>query len=270
MKGVLIMDHLDRLEQESIYMLREAYAKIKPLAMLWSLGKDSSVMIWLAKKAFFGHFPFPVVHLDTGAEFPEVYAFRTHYTKEWNLNLIADDCPPLETIDPTLPPASRFAARKTAGLKDALKTYGFAGLIAGIRRDEQSTRAKERVFSIRDSHGAWDVRDQRPEFWDHYNTTCPPGCHIRIHPLLHWTEIDIWRYIEREAIPVVPLYFARDGKRFRSLGEIGITFPIESTASTIEEVIAELAQTRSEERAGRAMDHESEDSFERLRQDGYL
>ncbi len=264
------MNHLDMLENESMFILREAYNKLDKVGMLWSLGKDSNVMIWLAKKAFYGHIPFPVIHLDTEAEFPEVYAFRDRYIKEWGLTLIADICPPLEQMDPTLPPATRFAARKSAGLKQCLVDYQFDGLIAGIRRDEQSVRAKERVFSPRDNDGNWDFRTQPVEFWHHYNTHLPPGAHFRIHPLLHWTEVDIWRYIERENIPVVPLYFSRNGERFRSLGEIGITTPIPSDASSIEEIIEELLATKTAERSGRVMDHESEDAFERLRLSGYL
>jgi sulfate adenylyltransferase subunit 2 len=264
------MDRLDQLEAQSIFILREAFNRLDRIAMLWSLGKDSNVMIWLSKKAFFGHVPFPVMHLDTGLEFPETYAFREQYSKEWGLKLIADACPALETIDDTLPPASRIAARKTAGLKEAVERYQLTGIIAGIRRDEQAMRAKERYFSPRNAEGAWDFRDQPPEFWDQFNTSFPPDTHVRVHPLLHWTEVDIWRYIRREEIPVVPLYFARSGKRFRSLGEIGITFPIESRAETLDQIISELEQTRTEERAGRAMDHESEDAFERLRADGYM
>ncbi|MFP3944576.1 MAG: sulfate adenylyltransferase subunit CysD [Alphaproteobacteria bacterium] len=264
------MGRLDQLESRSVFILREAFNRIDKLAMLWSLGKDSNVMVWLAKKAFFGYVPFPVMHLDTGAEFPETYAFRERYTKEWGLNLIADMCPPLEAVDESLPPASRFAARKTAGLKEAVRKYELSGIIAGIRRDEQSMRAKERVFSPRTEDGQWDYHDQPPEFWDQFNTDFPPGTHVRVHPLLHWTEVDIWRYIKREEIPIVPLYLAKDGKRFRSLGEVGITFPIDSDAATIDDIIAELEGIRTEERAGRAMDHESEDAFERLRADGYM
>ena len=264
------MDHLDALENQSIYILREAFNRIDRICMLWSLGKDSNVMIWLAKKAFLGHIPFPVAHLDTGAEFPEVYAFRERYAREWGLNLIADACPPIEEVDDTLPPASRFAARKTLGVNQLIASRQFNGVIAGIRRDEQATRAKERVFSPRGLDGNWDFRDQPPEFWDQYKTDYPPGTHLRIHPLLHWTEVDIWRYIQRENIPVCELYFAKNGKRFRSLGEIGITFPIDSEATTIPEIVDELLATRAPERAGRAMDHESEDAFERLRSAGYM
>ncbi|NKB43127.1 MAG: sulfate adenylyltransferase subunit CysD [Alphaproteobacteria bacterium] len=264
------MDDLDALEAQSVFILREAFNKFDPIGLLWSLGKDSCVMIWLAKKAFLGRMPFPAVHLDTGKEFPEAYAFRDTYSKEWDLNLIADDCPPIEEVDASLPPASRFAARKSLGLQQAIDRYGFKALITGIRRDEQATRAKERVFSPRGVDNSWDFREQPPEFWDQYNTDFPPGTHVRVHPLLHWTEVDIWRYIERENIPMVPLYYAKNGQRFRSLGEIGITEPINSDATTIAEIIAELEATRDPERAGRTMDHETEDSFERLRTMGYL
>jgi len=264
------MTPLDRLESQSLYILREAFNRIDRLAMLWSLGKDSNVMVWLAKKAFFGHVPFPLVHVDTGRKFAEMYAFRDRYAREWGLDLIVGDCPPIEAIDPSLPPAARSAARKTAGLKKLIAAHGFNGVIAGIRRDEEGTRAKERVFSPRDQQALWDVRNQPPEFFDQYNVDFPPGTHVRVHPLLHWTERDIWRYIERERIPVVDLYFARGGKRYRSLGDQDITAPVASDAATIAEIIAELEATKVPERAGRAMDHEAEDAFERLRADGYM
>ena len=264
------MQRLDDLEAQSVYILREAYYGIEPLAMLWSLGKDSNVMVWLARKAFCGSVPFPVVHVDTGKKFREMYDFRSHYSQEWGLNLKVFDCPPIDSVDPSLPPAARSAARKTEGLRRAIETEGYRGIIAGIRRDEQATRAKERVFSPRDETGQWNFRDQPPEFWDQFKTDFPPGAHVRIHPLLHWTELDIWRYIERERIPVVPLYFSRDGKRYRSLGDQDITFPVESDAATIEEIIEELETTTTSERAGRAMDHEREDAFERLRATGYM
>jgi len=264
------MQRLDELEAQSVYIFREAYANIDPLGMLWSLGKDSNVMVWLAKKAFGGYVPFPVCHVDTGMEFDETYAFRRRYVPEWGLNLIVQDCPPYEQTDPTLPSAARHAARKTEGLKNLIAERRFQGIIAGIRRDEQATRAKERVFSPRDDSGTWDFRDQPLEFWDQFKTEFPPETHVRIHPLLHWTEMDIWHYILREKIPLVPLYFAKDGKRYRSLGEKNITEPIRSHASTIEDIIAELEATKAPERAGRTMDHESEDAFERLRSSGYM
>ena len=264
------MDALGALESQSIYIFREAFNRVGGLAMLWSLGKDSNVMVWLARKAFFGRVPFPVVHIDTGKKFREMYEFRDRYVDEWGLDLITGDCPPVEDTDASLPPAARAAARKTAGLKKVLKERGFTGVFAGIRRDEEGTRAKERYFSPRGASGKWNVREQPPEFWSQFNTDFAPGTHLRIPPLLHWTELDIWRYTQREGIPTVPLYFSRDGKRYRSLGDEDITSPIESDASTLEEVICELETTRIAERSGRAMDHEAEDAFERLRADGYM
>ncbi len=264
------MDHLESLESKSIYILREAFNKIEKPAILWSLGKDSNVMLWLTRKAFFGHVPFPCIHIDTGKKFPEMYAHRDEYAKKWGLDLRLGECPPVEEMDPTLPPAARSAARKTAGLKAMVANAGFTGLVAGIRRDEEGTRAKERVFSPRGEENKWDFREQPPEFWDHFTTEFPPGTHVRIHPILHWTELDVWRYIKREGIPIVDLYFARHGQRYRSLGDQDITFPVASTASTLDEIIDELEETKVAERSGRAMDHESEDAFERLRADGYL
>jgi sulfate adenylyltransferase subunit 2 len=264
------MSHLDDLEDQSIYIFREAFNRIENIAMLWSLGKDSNVMIWLARKAFFGHVPFPVLHVDTAKKFKEMYDFRDRYAREWGLKFISEPCPPVETVDQTLPPAARSAARKTEGLKAAIAKHGFKALFAGIRRDEEATRAKERFFSPRGEGGAWNFRDQPPEFWDQFNTDFPPDTHLRVHPLLQWTEIDIWEYTRREQIPTIDLYFAKDGKRYRSLGDEDITAPVDSTAETIEEIIAELKSTSVAERAGRAMDHEAEDAFERLRADGYM
>ena len=264
------MNELDELEAASIFILREAYNRFDDLAMLWSLGKDSNVMVWLAKKAFYGHVPFPVVHVDTGKKFKEMYDFRDRYTDEWNLRLITGDCPPVEDMDPTLPPAARSAARKTAGLKSLLEEYGYTGVIAGIRRDEEAVRAKERVFSPRGEAAEGDFSNQPPEFWNQFNTEFPPGTHVRIHPILGWTELDIWRYVRREGIPLVDLYFAKDGMRYRSLGDQDITSPVPSNADTLDAIIHELETTNTSERAGRAMDHEAEDSFERLRRDGYM
>jgi sulfate adenylyltransferase subunit 2 len=269
------MTPLDRLESDSITILREAYRAMPKLAMLWSCGKDSNVLVHLARKAFFGRVPFPLVHCDTGLEMDEVYAFRDRYTNEWGAELIAHPCPPLEQTDASLPPAARVGARKTLGLKEVMARYGFNGIVSGIRRDEESTRAKERVFSPRGGEGGWDVREQPPEFWGYYNTAIPAGGSLRIHPLLAWSERDIWHYIAREKIPVVDLYFARkyNGKmmRFRSIGEKGITFPIESKATTIAKIIKELQIVRSAERSGRPLGaDEDESSFERLRQAGYM
>jgi sulfate adenylyltransferase subunit 2 len=277
------MNHLDKLEAQSVFIFREAFRSSLKLAMLWSFGKDSNVMIHLARKAFFGRVPFPLIHCDTELEMEEVYKFRDTYVKEWGINLISHACPPIEATDATLPPAARVAARKTLALKEVVQKYSFTGIITGIRRDEEATRAKERVFSPRALDGQWDVKEQPPEFWDQFKTDFAPGTSVRIHPLLHWTELDIWQYIKREKIPVVPLYFARPyrmlegrdfgGKimRFRSIGEKGITWPIESKAATIDDVIEELKVTKVSERSGRPMGaDEDESSFERLRADGYM
>lgn len=264
------MTHLDSIESKSIFILREAFSQFDRVGMLWSLGKDSNVMVWLAKKAFYGHVPFPVIHIDTGNKFPEMYEFRDRYANEWALDLMLGTCPSVEEMDPSLPPAARSAARKTAGLKNFLAANPFPGIMAGIRRDEEGTRAKERVFSPRGAEAQWDAKDQPPEFWDQYKTEFKPGTHVRIHPLLHWTELDIWRYMQRENIPAIDLYFSNNGKRYRSLGDQDITSPVDSNASTIEEIIKELETTKVAERSGRAMDHEAEDVFERLRADGYM
>jgi sulfate adenylyltransferase subunit 2 len=234
------------------------------------MGKDSTALLWLARKAFFGRVPLPVAQLDTEMELPEVYEFRDRIAKEWDLDLHVQLCPPESLMRDDLPPLARAAARKTEGLKQLLESGGYRGVLVGIRRDEQATRAKERIFSPRSFAGDWNVRDQPAEFWGHYATDVPEGAHVRIHPLLHWTEVDVWRYHERERIPFVSLYLSREGKRYRSLGEKNITVPIESGAADLRAVIEELEGTRAPERAGRLMDHEREDAFERLRAGGYM
>jgi sulfate adenylyltransferase subunit 2 len=265
-----LSDDLHTLEQHSIHVIREAFARLKPLALLWSMGKDSSTLIWLVRKAFLGRVPFPVIVLDTANEFPEVYAFRNRLAREWNLDYVNVVCPPVSDTDPMLPPAARAAARKTLGLRDAIAKRGLRGVMLGIRRDEHAVRGKERTFSPRRSDGAWNYRDQPAEIWDQYQTGFPSEVHARVHPMLDWSELDVWRYIGREGIPVCELYFAMNGKRYRSLGEAAITSPIGSDAATIPGIIRELEQTDASERAGRAMDHEREDTFERLRAAGYM
>ena len=262
--------NLKKLENESIYIFRQAYRSIPKIALLWSLGKDSNVMVWLAFKAFLGKIPFPLVHVDTGKKFKEMYDFRDKYEKEWKLNLIKGSCPSIDKIDPSLPPAARSAARKTEGLRNIINTKKFKGIFAGIRRDEQGTRAKERIFSPRDVAGNWNIKNQPPEFWGQSNFNYPESVHIRIHPLLGWTELDIWQYIKNENIPVVDLYFSKKGKRYRSLGDSDITFPVKSSAKSIDEIIEELKVIKTSERSGRAMDHEEENVFERLRSRGYM
>lgn len=266
------MNYLDALESQSLYIFREAFNKIDKLAMLWSIGKDSNVLLWLARKAFLGHVPFPLVHIDTSYKMPEMIAFRDRMAKEWNLNLIVgqNKAALAAGMGPEKGRVVCCGALKTEGLKQTIAAQGFTGVFAGIRRDEEGTRAKERVFSPRGEHAEWDFRDQPPEFWDQFKTDFAPGTHLRIHPILHWTELDIWRYIRRENIPVVDLYFAKDGRRYRSLGCAPCTGTVASTAATIDDIIAELETTKISERSGRAQDKESEDAFERLRVEGYM
>lgn len=266
------MNDLDALEQQSLYILREAFSRIDKLALLWSIGKDSNVVLWLVRKAFFGHVPFPLVHVDTGCKLPEMIAFRDRMAREWNLPLIVGGN--LAAREAGMSPARGRVvcceALKTEGLKAVLARHDLNGIIAGIRRDEEGTRAKERVFSPRGRQAEWNVRDQPPEFWDQYKTDVPPEASVRIHPILHWTELDVWRYIRRENIPVVDLYFSKNGHRYRSLGCTPCTHPVTSEAATIDAIIAELAETRVSERSGRAQDRESEDAFEKLRANGYM
>jgi len=264
---------LDELESQSVFILREAFRKVEKLALLWSIGKDSNVMVWLARKAFFGRVPFPVVHIDTSYKLPEMIEFRDRMAREWGLDLIVgqNTAALAAGMSHRQGRVTCCSALKTEGLKEVVARHGFTGIIAGIRRDEEGTRAKERVFSPRAENAEWNFRDQPPEFWNYFNTEFPAGVHLRIHPLLHWTELNIWEYIERENIPIIPLYFANGkGERYRSLGCAPCTFPIKSSARTVREIIEELRQTRTPERAGRAQDKESEDAFEKLRRDGYM
>jgi sulfate adenylyltransferase subunit 2 len=269
------MDNLDKLEHQSVFIMREAFNKFENLAMLWSIGKDSSVLLHLARKAFFGHVPFPVVHIDTSYKIPEMIAFRDKMAKEWNLNLVVGQN--REAIQGGLTFPNGKVNRVTCctllkkdALQATLEEKGYTGVFVGIRRDEEGTRAKERYFSPRDKNFEWDFKDQPPEFWDQYKTDFEPGTHIRIHPLLHWTEINIWEYIYREKIPVVDLYFAKNGKRYRSLGCAPCTSAVESQATTIPEILEELRATKISERSTRAQDAESEGAFEQLRAQGYM
>lgn len=269
-----ILSHLDSLENQSVYILREAYHAFSNICMPWSMGKDSNVLLWLAKKAFCGHIPFPVLHIDTTYEFPEMLEFREWATKEYGLNLIVKINEEArygrgvgyETHDPV----TVTHELKSVALQQVLAEHKFDALITGIRRDEDSTRAKERYFSPRSAQYEWDYRDQPPEFWGQFTTDILPGEHIRVQAILDWTEVDIWRYIQRENIPIPQMYFARDGKRFRSLGCMPITHPVESNAATIEDIIYELETTRVPERAGRAQDHHERNAMQKLRAKGFM
>jgi sulfate adenylyltransferase subunit 2 len=270
------MDYLSKLENQSIYILREAFHKFEHLAMLWSIGKDSTVLLWLARKAFFGHVPFPLVHVDTTFKIPSMIEYRDRLCRDWGLQLIVGKNEAVLREGRTYPngKATRVeccGTLKKDALKAVLDEHRFTGVIVGVRRDEEPTRAKERYFSPRDKNMEWNVEDQPPELWDQFKTDFEKGTHIRIHPLLHWTEVNIWEYIERESIPVIPLYFTNEkGERYRSIGCYPCTSPIKSQARSVSEIIEELRITRIPERAGRAQDKESEDAFEKLRRDGYM
>jgi sulfate adenylyltransferase subunit 2 len=265
------MDHLDELESKSIYIIREAYKQFKNIAMLWSIGKDSSTLLWLCRKAFFGKIPFPVIHIDTSYKFPEMIKWRDEYAKEWGLKLIIGKNE--EAIKAGMGPKSKLAcctALKTQALKDVIAEYKFRALFLGIRRDEHGVRAKERVFSPRNQDFKWDYKNQPPELWNQYKAKAEEEEHIRVHPLLHWTELDIWQYIQREKIPIIPLYFAKNGKRYRSIGCVPCCGPIDSNAKDIDTVIQELKTTKQSERAGRSQDKEEAYTMQKLRSLGYM
>lgn len=267
---------MDSREAESIYLLRETYRAFPKMAMLWSIGKDSTVLLWLARKAFLGRIPFPLIHVDTTYKIPEMMAWRDRMVREWSLDLIVARNDEALASRRTFPDGAATRVEcctrlKTDAVQQVIDARGFHAVVVGVRRDEDATRAKERYVSPRGADRQWHVTDQPPEFWDQFRTEVPPGAHMRVHPLLHWTELDIWRYIQRESIPVVPLYFDQGaGVRYRSLGCAPCTSMTASTARTVDDVIRELEATRVAERSLRAQDQESEDAFERLRRDGYM
>ena len=259
------LQDLDKLEEQSIFILREAKAKFKKIAGLWSMGKDSTVMLALARKAFFGKVPFPVIHIDNGIDFQETYDYRKKLADEWGLDLIVAK----SVIRDDISGIKCCGSNKTDALKGVLDEYGFDGLIVSIRRDEHGIRAKERSFSPRDKEFKWNYDDQPPEVWD-FTSKFEDSSHVRIHPILQWNEIDTWRYVKREEIPINPLYFSRNGKRYRSLGCTKCTVSVDSEAKTIDQIIEELKTTDTAERSGRMQDKEKENVMQRLRALGYM
>ena len=293
------MDHLDQLENRSVHILREAYSSFKNLGMLWSIGKDSTVLLWLARKAFFGHVPLPLIHIDTSFKIPEMIEYRDRLALEWNLTMIYGQNARAIADRQTFPDGAvdRIACcalLKTEALKQTLSgewpryrlnhtsrsyeldtnTEPFTGIIVGARADEEGSRSKERYFSPRSTQNHWDIGEQPPEFWNQYKTDFAPGTHVRIHPLLDWTELNIWEYIARESIPTVSLYYDHgEGKRYRSLGCATCTLPVESSARNVEEIIVELRTGKFAnvaERSGRAQDKADGGGLETLRKDGYM
>ncbi len=303
------MTHLKQLEQESIHILREVVAEFQNPVMLYSVGKDSAVMLRLAQKAFHpGKFPFPLMHIDTGYKFPEMYEFREKIVKDIGARLIVesnDEWRAKGAHPSTLGNDKCCQVLKTRGLLDALEKHGFDAAFGGARRDEEKSRAKERFFSIRDEFGQWDPKNQRPELWNLYNADINEGESVRVFPLSNWTELDVWQYIKLESIPLVPLYFAQlrrtvelngiivpcehlktvdpTGKlgikeedireiecRFRSLGCIPCTGAIESDAKDIDGIIQEVVDARRSERENRIIDLTSDSSMEQKKREGYF
>ncbi|WP_079203121.1 MULTISPECIES: sulfate adenylyltransferase subunit CysD [Pseudomonas] len=301
------LTHLKQLEAESIHIIREVAAEFDNPVMLYSIGKDSAVMLHLARKAFFpGKLPFPVMHIDTRWKFQEMYSFREKMVSEYGLDLITHTNPDgvAQDMNPfTYGSAKHTDVMKTEGLKQALDKYGFDAAFGGARRDEEKSRAKERVYSFRDSKHRWDPKNQRPELWDVYNGNVKKGESIRVFPLSNWTELDIWQYIYLEQIPIVPLYFAaerevieKDGTlimidderilehlsdeekaritkkmvRFRTLGCYPLTGAVESTATTLTDIIQEMLLARTSERQGRVIDHDGAGSMEEKKRQGYF
>ena len=292
-------DHLDALEHRSVHILREAYGNFKQLCMLWSIGKDSTVMLWLARKAFFGHVPIPLVHVDTSFKIPEMITYRDRLAMEWKLTMIVGQNTEALAAKRTFPDGAvdRITCcglLKTEALKNTLSgawprrrlnlttgqyeidasTEPYTGVIVGARADEEGSRSKERYFSPRTESNVWDVGEQPPEFWNQYKTEFAPGTHLRIHPLLDWTELNIWEYIQREDIPTVSLYYDQgDGIRYRSLGCGPCTQSVKSTSRNVEEIIVELKTGKFAniaERSGRAQDKDDGGGLETLRRDGYM
>jgi sulfate adenylyltransferase subunit 2 len=296
------LNHLEALEAESIHILREAAAEFARPVMLYSIGKDSSVMLRLAQKAFFpGQIPFPLLHIDTSYKFPEMIEFRDAYARQVGAELIVHKNQ--AALDAGAHPFSLGTQKccgllKTKSLLDALAEGGFDAAFGGARRDEEKSRAKERIYSFRDPLGQWDPKNQRPELWNIFNSRIDKGESIRVFPLSNWTELDIWLYIQRENIPIVPLYFAKEREvvlrngsivlvhsanellagektqmlrcRMRSLGCVPCTGAIRSEADTVAKIVEEMASFRRSERENRAIDHDEEGSMELKKREGYF
>lgn len=254
-----------KLEEQSVFILREAKVRFKNIGILWSMGKDSTAILNLVRKAFFGRIPFPAIFIDSGQDFAETYRFQKELIKKWDINLLTVRA---ENKKDSITGTAE-GLNKAEALKKIIDEKKFDAMIVSIRRDEHGVRSKERYFSPRTKDFKWDFKNQPPEIW-HYVSEFREASHIRVHPLLHWREIDVWKYTKEENIPFNPLYLAQDGKRYRSLGYPETTVPVESSASTIEEIIEELERGEGSEREGRAQDKEREYAMQRLRELGYM
>jgi sulfate adenylyltransferase subunit 2 len=266
------MHHLDALENKSIYLIREAHSRFKSKALLWSMGKDSTVLLWLCRKAFFGNIPFPVIHLDTSYKFKEIYAFREKYSRQWNLDLIIsrNEKALKEGMNYRLGRSECCNMLKTETLKMIIAENGIQAALLAIRRDEHGIRAKERSFSPRNVDQRWDYQNQPPELWDLYKSEKSGTQHFRVHPMLHWSELDVWEYIKHEQIPLLSLYLAKKGQRYRSIGCETCCSPTQSNADNIPKIIEELKTTSTSERGGRAQDKEDAYTMQKLRSLGYM
>jgi sulfate adenylyltransferase subunit 2 len=302
-RQAMALTHLQRLEAEAIHIFREVAATFSNPVMLYSIGKDSSVMLHLAMKAFYpAKPPFPFLHVDTGWKFKEMIAFRDRMATELGFDLLVHMNP--EGVEQGIGPFTHGSSHhthvmKTVGLRQALDKYGFDAAFGGARRDEEKSRAKERIFSFRNQSHAWDPKNQRPEMWKTYNTRINPGESIRVFPLSNWTELDIWQYIMKEQIPIVPLYFAArrpvveiDGAlimvdddrmpadlaaqaeertvRFRTLGCYPLTGAVESEATSLDDIVREMLTARTSERQGRMIDKDEAGSMEKKKREGYF
>lgn len=266
------MNYLDDFENKTIYIIREAYSRFRNIALLWSIGKDSTTLLWLARKAFFGRIPFPIIHIDTTFKFKEIYEFRDEYSRKWHLDLIISQNKEAlrQGMNPEKGKFECCHALKTEALKITLKKYHFKALLLAIRRDEHGIRAKERYFSPRDFNFIWNYQAQPAELWNLYQSKSLPEEHLRIHPLLHFRELDVWQYIKKEKIPVVSLYFAKNHHRYRSIGCACCCMPVSSEANSLKKIIKELASTKTAERSGRAQDKEDAYTMQKLRSLGYM
>lgn len=266
--------HVRSLEDGSVDIIREGLRQLKRPAVLWSMGKDSTTLLWLIRKAVFGQVTLPVLHIDTSYKFAEMYRFRDQLAEDWSLDLriVRNEAALSAGMSPAT--ASKLEccnALKTTALKSAIEQHGFDGLFLGIRGDEHGVRAKERVFSHRTPDFRWNYHDQPAEMWSIRATAPAAGKgHLRIHPLLRWSERDIWTYIESEGIPLPSLYFSKEGRRYRSIGCEQCCSPVASGAETVADVVLEVMSTRTSERAGRAQDKEDAVAMQKLRSLGYM